>query len=100
MDNTLHFMYKNVACDLGYGTFISGYVLDFNPLKVEIYTKVHDYCIKHNITYSSPTGTPKLYSYTSEVCGTYDKYFKGVKNDYFTIVDNKWNYYQSNLLEE
>ena len=26
-------------------------------------------------------------------------YFKGIKNDYFTIEDGEWHYYQSDLLE-
>ena len=96
LNNNIEVYYNPTTTSLGYGKFISGYILNTNPMTVEIYTKVHDYCTKHTLTYNS---SKKLTSYTSEVCGTYDHYFKGVKNDYFTVENGIWHYYQSDLLE-
>ncbi len=92
--------FRSQLANLGYGTYISSYLINAKPYVLEVYVKVHDYMVKHTVTYSLTDYSANHESTVSEVIGKYDYYFKGINDDYFTVTNGVLNYYKKDFTED
>ncbi len=98
--NEIEISWNSIRCYMGYGEYLSSYITNSNPVTIEAYVKVKNEVVKNTAVYGTSGSKTVLNSHTTEVIGNYDLFFKGVKNDYFTVVDGVLNYYQNDLLTE
>ena len=91
-NGTCRFRFGNSYFNLGFGRVLACYNRDNSFYKYSIYMDIYGKIIKHDLDYDYIYNIYTLQSSTE--VGYYDCYMQGVGEDYFTIKNNKLNFFK------